>query len=41
MLLRRGDAVLSASQPMDIGLQAVGRQFSTPQDYGLSPETQG
>jgi hypothetical protein len=38
MLLRRGDAVLSASQPMDIGLQAVGRQFSTPQDYGLSPE---
>jgi len=23
---------------MHIRLQAVGRQFSTPQDYGLSPE---
>jgi hypothetical protein len=24
---------------MHIRLQAIGRQFSTPQDYGLSPET--
>jgi hypothetical protein len=23
---------------MHIRLQAIGRQFSTPQDYGLSPE---
>jgi hypothetical protein len=31
-------AVLSAGQERHIRLQLAGRQFSTPQDYGLLPE---